>query len=303
MGTGVKTSGLDSIQGLTMSFYYQVTNVKNLFSIKLYGLAPRVNRPAGLAQGATAQDRTASEAGKVESFVREFLFKILKDGHSIESILQAANPGIILEPPLITGEIDYSTTPPTRIDNLWLDANSQEYIERYCKLLGKGTVNKSSFKALKLDTYTNYKKAYASLARAFIAINPDHFLTQLAIRHVRTYYEIEFMVAGTNIYFFDQQNMIINYGGYVKTIGGGLYEKMALLRVHQSNLGKLYPDSAQGNAVTSKNSVPATAIEFIIGASLESVNTGTIFNNGEWHALSTISFTKLSEHLPAITKS
>ncbi|MGY2167648.1 hypothetical protein [Pseudomonas gingeri] len=281
-----------------MSFYYQVTNVKNLFNIKLYGLAPRVSRPASLAQGATAQDRTASEAGKVESFVREFLFKVLQEGYSIESILQTPNPGIELEPPLITGEIDYSTTPPTRIDNLWLDANSQEYIERYCKSLGKATVNKSSFKALKLDTYTNYKKAYASLARAFIAINPEHFLTHLAIRHVRTYYEIEFMVAGTNIYFFDQQNMTINYGGYVKTIGGGLYEKMALLRVHQSSLGKLYPDSAQGNAVTSKNTVPATDIDFIIGASLESITTGVAFNSGEWSTLSKTSFTKLSQHLP-----
>jgi hypothetical protein len=281
-----------------MTYYYQVTNTRNLASIKLHGLAPRVKRPAGLAQGATAQDRTSSENGKIESFIREFLYKILEQGHSIEKILATPAPELTFDAPLITGEIDYSTTPLTRKDNLWLDEDSEKYLTAYCKSLGKGALSPLDLRLHKLDSYTNYKKSYPTLARAFVAVNREHFITRLATRHVRTYYDIEFKVSGENIYFFDQKNMTTNYGGYAKTIGGSLYENLAMLRVNERHLGELRPDSAQGDAKTSQNVVPSEYIDFVVGASLRDVTTGALFNSHEWTPLWKTRFTELARYLP-----
>lgn len=119
-----------------MTYYYQVTNTRNLASIKLHGRAPWENRPASVAQEATAEDRISSENDIFERVTRRFLLLVLKEGYRIEKILSIPAPELALEAPLITGEIDYSTEIPGRKDNIWLTENDEKYLTAYRKILG-----------------------------------------------------------------------------------------------------------------------------------------------------------------------
>lgn len=271
-----------------MPYLYQSTHVLNLPSIKQHGLAPLKLRPAGIAQGATARDRAENEATKLEDKILSLLYTCFKKGYSIERVI--ANPGaeIALKEVTITGNIEYPDAIPVRMDIQDLDATTEAYLNDYWKLLGDPVPGQSALlKTLGMDSPVEFKKKFRTPARAFQAVMPRHFITQLAIRYIRTYYDAEFRITSEHIYFFKDAHFSKGYAGYAKIIAGSVMANVAILRVDQDHCGELKPDSAQADALTSKNTkIPAEHIAYAIGIPVPTVVSGEIFRDGYWNRLS-----------------
>ena len=271
-----------------MPYLYQSTHVANLPSIKQHGLAPLVKRPAGIAQGATARDRAANEESKREGQVLRLLFTCFMRGIPVERVVADSGADIALAPVTITGAIDYSfPQAPGRTDIIELDRTTDDYLKRYCERLGAPDPEQRQFlRENKIDTIVKFRDKFCTLARAFESVMPQHFITRLALRYTRTYYDAEFRITSENIYFFRDADFAKGYAGYAHSIANGVVENLAILRVDEVHCGELKPDSAQGSAWTSKNVVPAEHIAYTTGIPVPTAVSGEVFKDGYWNRLS-----------------